>query len=151
MISKNKKDGLDFVIANQGYDKISLTNDTFQYWKNNLFSSIQIYNSKKQQILNITLDDIKNHILNKEIEYSYLLRFPIINSPYIPKNNRYYITFNRESNTTLSSANQQIKLISWILGQDPYQYYYKSIDGKKILYELWIDKNNSFHFYQSKD
>lgn len=146
---QNKVNGLDLMLKNQGYDKIILDlsyDNTFQYWQQNLFTSIQIYNSKKQQILNISLEDIRNHIMNKEIAYSHLLHFPIIESQYIPKDNQYFITFCKESSIKQPEKNEPSKLVSWILGNDPYRYFYPTLDGKNILYELFIDNQGKFHF-----
>jgi len=149
---RNKENGLDLVIANQGYDKISLSYDIFNYWHENLFSGLQLYNSNKQQIMNLNLEDISKHIEYQELNTSYLLHFPIIDSQYIPRNNEYYITFSKTKNPAIKEDKEPTKLISWIFGKDPYQYYSTKFDKDYyLLYKLRIDKNGAFLFTQPEE
>lgn len=149
---KNKENGLDLVIANQGYDKISLSYDIFNYWQENLFTGFQLYNSNKEQIMNLDLSDISKHTQYKDIDSSYLIHFPIIDSQFIPKNNTYYITFTKPKPPLGKKETEPTKLISWILGRNPYLYHTsKYSDQNNLLYELRIDKNGSFQFIEPED
>jgi hypothetical protein len=101
--------------------------------------------------MNLDLSDISKHIEHKELESSYLLHFPIIDSQYIPRNNHYFITFSKVTEKPKPENVEPTKLVSWILGKDPYQYFYQTFEGNQLLYELVIDKDGNFIFNLPKE
>jgi hypothetical protein len=153
--AENIQHGLDLRIENQGDDTIKITPETLKYIKNNLFISLAIFDWTKKTIKEIYLDDLEKYLLNKEIPVGYLLTLPILDKNWLPKNSVFYLTYYGEpdysSNYDFYRQSAEPKIISWTIGNNPYQYDLQDIDSFKIMYELWISNEGKFHFIETKN
>jgi len=146
---QNRKNGLDLVIKNMGYDTIVLNNRMFDYIYHNLFTNIRIFDSNELKIMDLTLKEIQEKLLNKTIDSGYYLHFQILPSFLLEKNKYYYITFkNLEINDYKELPSEDyMHLISWMFGKDKYRYDYDYFKGSsRFLYKFIISENGTFNF-----
>ena len=102
--------------------------------------------------MDLSLDDLKDKLMNKSIESGYCLHFQILPSYLLEKNKYYYITFAEGDTDEYEGHTQEdyAHLTSWILGKDPYRYnYIPFTDSYKFLYKLIISDDGTFSFYST--
>jgi hypothetical protein len=141
---------LDLSFENIGKDSITIDNQSIWNIKNKSISwivkDIKIQDSSGNIISKISLDEIKNKILGKQIETNQSIKIPIVSLKDLQKNKFYYIVIGTGGEYKGEKITNQNRIIKWSFVYSPYYYpqFYK--DDNLYIYRIKITQDDSIIF-----
>ncbi len=120
---------LALLLKNHGLFDIIIDDETLHYFSQHLFTQLQIKDPSGTTLATITLEDIATYLGGVTIPRHHFLYFPILRSWEMEPQKEYAIYLIREDEPAFQEPEEKNKIISWFLGDTPYDYFPISSEG----------------------
>ena len=141
---------LNIFFENRGRDSITIDDQSIWNIENQsikwIINDIKIQDQNDNVIRKISMEEIKNQILNKKIDPGQRIEIPFVSLNDLKKNTTYYITIGTKQKSNSQPITNQKRIIRWVLGTDPYYYPQYRPQNDLYLYHINIKNNGFFSF-----